>query len=91
MKLQTTNQQFRKGGYITALLLRVGVPQRMLKRKGGGHSFWERCIDFMAILETARDKFRQRIKTVAGNKAQQLIAAYRTIQRRFAQRGWVLE
>lgn len=87
-----THPRNHRGSQIVGLLTFIGVPARMLRTRGGGQSFWRRRIDFLAVLETARNQFRERIKRlhIAGQfcaGAVKLISAWNTVRERFREHG----
>lgn len=59
---------YRSGSRIIGLLLKLGVPKKMLYvrsgSKGRNGSFWTRAVNHLAILEIARDNYRQRIRAI---------------------------
>lgn len=97
MTLTRTNFRL-KHGYIVSHLLALGVPARMLQsRKRRDAKFWLRQINHLAVLEYARDRWRQLIARWHPDRpggcatlAQQINRCWQYVERMFRKHGYQL-
>jgi hypothetical protein len=88
--------QRRTEGYTISQLLSLGVPRSLLyvKRQRSNGSFWTRKINHLAVLEKARQLYREKLvrehpdKGGCHNRMSDLNSVWSTIKRRFNQHGY---
>jgi hypothetical protein len=88
-------------GQAVTALRRLGVPESMLSRPTlrckSRQGFWDRRVDYLAILERARALWRSRIKRVhpdqpggCAKRAIELNALWLRVRKSFAAKGYEL-
>lgn len=104
-RIKTTKLHVTASRYLASHLKFLGVPKELLakgysrqvsQRVSWKGSFWNKPLNFLEILETARDLFLSKIKRhfVNGQCSEygrRLIAAWTAVKLAFAKKGVVLE
>ena len=87
----------KRGSYVVGSLKQLGVPNKLLYARRGNASFWLRKINFLEVLEAARNCYRKLAKRFhpdkprGGKKAfQRLNEAWHFVVRAFKQHGYEL-